>query len=98
MLTQIAREERSHVYFSWALVTWLLQRDRPHVEAALREALASLARYPRPTAVSADKQQCVAQADPDALRRHGRLPDARWAELGRPPTPHHPAHHSPAGR
>jgi hypothetical protein len=21
------------------------------------------------------------EADPDALRRHGRLPDARWAEL-----------------
>lgn len=81
VLAQIAREERSHAEFSWALVTWLLQRDRPYVEAALRDALAKLARYPRPTAVSADKQERVARADPDALRRHGRLPDARWAAL-----------------
>lgn len=81
VLEQIAAEERSHAEFSWALVAWLLQRDRPHVEAALREALAGLARYPRPTAVSADKRALVAAADPAALLRHGRLPDARWAEI-----------------
>jgi len=81
VLAQIAAEERSHAEFSWALVTWLLQRDRPHVEAALRDALAALARYPRPTAVSADKRARVERADPQALRRHGRLPDARWAEI-----------------
>jgi len=81
VLEQIAAEERSHAEFSWALVAWLLQRDRPHVEAALREALAALSRYPRPTAVSDDKRALVAAADPGALLRHGRLPDARWAEI-----------------
>ncbi len=81
VLEQIAVEERSHAEFSWALVAFLLERDRPHVEAPLRRALAELAAYPRPTAVGADKLALVAAADPEALRRHGRLPDARWAAL-----------------
>lgn len=81
VLEQIAREERSHAEFSWALVGWLLERDRRHVEEPLRRALAGLAAYPRPTAVSGDKLRLVAAADPDALRRHGRLPDERWAAL-----------------
>jgi hypothetical protein len=81
VLEQIAREERSHAEFSWALLEWLLRRDRPHVEAALTTALAALADYPRPTAVSAERRGLVAAADPALLLAHGRLPDARWGEI-----------------
>jgi hypothetical protein len=81
VLERIAREERSHAEFSWALLTWLLERDRGAVETAVRRALASLATYARPTAVSADKADLVARADAALLRRHGRLPDERWAAL-----------------
>jgi hypothetical protein len=81
LLEQIAREERSHADFSWALVEWLVLRDGPRVVPAIAKAVERLEAYPRPTAVSADKQALVAQADPQVLRRHGRLPDARWAAL-----------------
>jgi hypothetical protein len=79
VLAQIAREERSHADFSWALLAWLLERHEATVAPAIARALAMLDRYPRPTAVSADKMALVAGADPALLRRHGRIPDAEWA-------------------
>jgi hypothetical protein len=81
VLERIAREERTHADFSWALVAWLLQRDRARVQPALEKALANLERYRRPTAVSWDKRALVARADHRSLRAHGRLPDVRWGEL-----------------
>ncbi|MET0402944.1 MAG: hypothetical protein ABW123_11100, partial [Cystobacter sp.] len=79
VLEQIAREERSHAEFSWAMLEWLLEREPTGVRAAIEAALLKLDRYPRPTAVSSDKRALVSRADPAALRRHGRLPDAQWA-------------------
>lgn len=81
VLEQIAREERSHAEFSWAVVEWLLQRDPAAAGKALDAALAALQSYPRPTAVSGDKRALVAKADIAALRRNGRLQDAEWAEI-----------------
>jgi hypothetical protein len=81
VLERIAREERTHADFSWALVAWLLERDRARVQPTLERALASLERYRRPTAVSWDKRALVERADPAALRAHGRLPDERWSDL-----------------
>lgn len=81
LLARIAKEERSHADFSWALLEWLLERDRNGVELAIRKALVELDRYPRPTAVSRDKAEIVARADSSLLHRHGRLPDERWAEI-----------------
>lgn len=81
VLELIAREERTHADFSWAVVAWLLERDFAAVAPALEAGLAQLATYPRPTAVAADKVALVAAADAGALLRHGRLPDAEWAAL-----------------
>ena len=81
VLLRIAREERSHAEFSWALVEWLLASARDTVGPALEGALARLPDYARPTAVSWRKRSLVARADPAQLRRHGRLPDERWGEL-----------------
>ena len=81
VLETIAREERTHAGFSWAVVEWLLSRDAGVVGAALRKTLATLDAYPRPTAVGRDKLALVAKASPQALLKHGRLPDERWAEL-----------------
>lgn len=81
VLEQIAREERSHAEFSWALLEWLLERDPQKVRRAIEKSLHNLEKYPRPTAVSTDKLALVAHADEAVLRRHGRLPDARWGAL-----------------
>lgn len=81
VLEQIAREERSHADFSWALVTWLLERHPAAVRPAVDAELSRLEAVRRPTAVSSEKAALVAQADAAALRRHGRLPDAEWARL-----------------
>lgn len=81
VLERVAREERSHADFSWALLEWLLERDPKGVTEAIERALASLDRYPRPTAVSRANQALVAAADAAAMRRHGRLPDAEWGAL-----------------
>lgn len=81
VLELIAREERTHADFSWAVVEWLLRHDFHTVAPALERALAKLDAYPRPTAVSSDKLELVRAADPAALRRHGRLPDEEWARL-----------------
>lgn len=79
VLEQIAREERNHAEFSWALVAWVLERDEGRARAAITCALAELEEYPRPTAVSHDKQELVARADGAVLRTHGRLRDDEWA-------------------
>ena len=81
VLETIAREERGHADLSWAVVTWLVERHRATVAAPLATAARDLETYPRPTAVSADKRELVARASEPALRRHGRLPDARWAAI-----------------
>lgn len=81
VLERIAREERSHADFSWALLEWLARRDGARVVPVVAAALTELERYPRPTAVSWDKQALVSRANPGVLKAHGRLPDARWAEL-----------------
>jgi hypothetical protein len=81
VLERIAVEERSHAEFSWAVVAWLLETHRERVAPALEKALAALADYPRPTAVSWDKRALVDAADANALRAHGRLPDERWGAL-----------------
>ncbi len=81
VLQTIAIEERSHAEFSWAVLEWLLDEHGDRVRPALQAALAKLHAYRRPTAVAWDKKRLVAAADPQRLREHGRLPDARWAEL-----------------
>ncbi|MFT3836597.1 MAG: hypothetical protein QM723_06345 [Myxococcaceae bacterium] len=80
VLERIAREERSHAELSWAIFEWALKSGGEPVREAARQALADLEQYARPTAVSADKQSSVAKADVAALRRHGRISDAEWAE------------------
>lgn len=81
VLELIAREERSHADFSWAVVEFLLQRDRQVVDGPLRRALTELEAYPRPTAVSRAALKLVAKADVNTLRAHGRLGDDEWATL-----------------
>lgn len=81
VLLRIAREERSHADFSWAVIGWLLESAGDTVNPALERALARLPAYARPTAVSWRKRSLVARADPAHLRRHGRLADERWGEL-----------------
>jgi len=81
VLEQIAREERTHADFSWAVIEWLLDRHREVVDPAIEAALAKLDRYPRPTAVSEDKLALVRLASPERLRAHGRLPDQTWGAL-----------------
>jgi hypothetical protein len=74
---------RSHAELSWAIVRWVVEHAPGSAGPALERALPKLDRYRRPTAVSAAKLALVARADAAALRKHGRLPDARWAELWR---------------
>ncbi len=81
VLEQIAVEERSHADLSWAILEWLLAHHRDRVAPALEQGLAALEAYPRPTAVGRDKVTAVGRADPQQMLAHGRLPDARWAEL-----------------
>jgi hypothetical protein len=81
VLEIIAREERTHADFSWALLTWLLERSPDTVQPAIEKALADLHHYRRPTAVSKHKRPLVALANPEQLIKHGRLTDERWGEL-----------------
>ena len=80
VLERIAREERSHADFSWAVLDWLLAGHRQVVEKSIRTTLEGLKNYPRPTAVAADKLKLVAGANADTLREHGRLPDFEWGQ------------------
>jgi hypothetical protein len=81
VLEQIAREERSHAEFSWAVLQWLVSHAGDAVRPALADRLRRLEEIRRPTAVSWQKLRLVAAADPAQLRRHGRIPDGRWGEL-----------------
>jgi hypothetical protein len=81
VLQRIAVEERAHAELSWSILSWCLERGGLPVRERIARERNSLARIARPTAVSADKQALVARADPALLRAHGRLPDARWAEV-----------------
>lgn len=81
VLDRIAREERSHAEFSWALLAWLVERSPTTVRPAVEKAAFDLVRCPRPTAVSAANRALFAKADTELLLRHGRIPDTRWAEL-----------------
>jgi hypothetical protein len=83
VLLQIAAEERSHAELSWAILRWTLQRGSSRVAPALERALAELPAYRRPTAVSARLRGLDSRADPAGMRRHGRLPDERWAAAWR---------------
>jgi len=80
VLERIAVEERAHAELSWAIVAWLLATSPAVVARPLATAAARLERYPRPTAVAAAARPLVAAAEPHALRAHGRLPDAAWAD------------------
>lgn len=80
VLEQIAVEERSHAAFSLQIVQWIAATYPERAQAAIRRALHDLESYARPTAVSHDKQALIERADAAALRRHGRLQDAEWAE------------------
>lgn len=81
VLEQIAREERSHAELSWSILGWALARGGAPVRERCARELSALAAIERPTAVSAEKRALVERADPELLRAHGRLPDARWAAL-----------------
>jgi hypothetical protein len=83
VLEQIAREERSHAEFSWAVLAWALERGPQAVGAAVERAAAALDQVRRPRAVGAKHWLLVVQADAQALLRHGRIPDARLALLWR---------------
>jgi hypothetical protein len=80
VLERIAREERSHAEFSWAVLDWALA-CHPDVRLGVEAALAALHRYPRPTAVSGEVLPLVRRADESLLRKHGRLPDSAWARI-----------------
>lgn len=80
-LRAIAVEERSHAELSWSILAWCLDRGGAPVRERCARELEALAAVDRPTAVSEEKRALVERADPKALRAHGRLPDARWAEL-----------------
>jgi hypothetical protein len=81
VLEQIAREERSHAEFSWAVLAWTMERDPARVGRVVADRLANIGAIRRPTAVSWNKLRLVAAADPGELLRHGRIPDERWGEL-----------------
>lgn len=80
VLERIAREERSHADFSWALLDWLLLTHRERITPALLEACDELERVQRPTNATPEKQQLIERADALQLRRHGRLEDHEWAD------------------
>jgi hypothetical protein len=83
VLARIAREERSHADFSWALLTWLLARGDNRVTRAVAKAATELAAVRRPTAMSASAGPLAEYADPASMRAHGRVPDFMWAQLWR---------------
>jgi hypothetical protein len=81
VLGRIAREERSHAGFSWDVLQWLIARGDDRVLRGVAKAIEGLNAVRRPTAVSSANASLVARADPAAMRRHGRIPDAEWATL-----------------
>ena len=81
VLQQIAREERSHAEFSWAVLAWTLERSPAPVRAAVAKSQRALDAIARPRAVSRALWLSVARADAASLRRHGRIPDQQLVPL-----------------
>ena len=81
VLERIAREERSHAEFSWALLAWLGARGGAKVARAVGGAVDELDAVARPTAVAHDKLELAARADAAKMRAHGRVDDAEWAAM-----------------
>jgi hypothetical protein len=81
VLEQIAREEASHAALSWALLEWALTRAPETGRRALLVAEQQLRQVKRPVAVSDHLAQVVGRADPEQLRRHGRVPDVQLGTL-----------------
>jgi len=81
VLEQLAREERSHAEFSWAVLAWLLEHDATRVRPVVASALEELAACSRPHAVSGPTLRLVAAADEALLRVHGRIGDDHWNRI-----------------
>jgi hypothetical protein len=81
VLEQIAREERSHAEFSWAVLAWTLERSPATVADAVARSAQALGALSRPRAVGAALWFTVGRADADLLLRHGRIADERLAGL-----------------
>ena len=80
-LEQIAREEKSHTAFSWALLNWLLQQHPAKVKVIIQNAYHDLQSHRRPTALNQEQKKLVQKANPELLIKHGRLPDEQWQEV-----------------
>ncbi len=80
-LEQIAREEKSHAAFSWALLEWLLEQHPTKVKPLIQNAYDNLETYSRPHAVSRDQKHLVEKANPELLIKHGRLSDEQWQKV-----------------
>ena len=80
-LEKIAREERSHADFSWAVLDWLLMTHPGVVVPVLAKGIEMVRGLPRPVAVVPDKARLVAEADVAELRSHGRIADTEWAVM-----------------
>ncbi|NDF11660.1 MAG: hypothetical protein EB060_02450 [Proteobacteria bacterium] len=81
VLEQIAREERGHAAFSWAVLEYLYERNPEKVRPAIETSLREIDSYRRPTAFSWEKKRLVEKADPELMLKHGRLPDEEWAKM-----------------
>jgi hypothetical protein len=81
VLQQIAREERSHAEFSWAVLAWTLERSPGPVRSAVARSQRALAAIARPRAVGPALWFMVARADAQSLLRHGRIPDRQLVPL-----------------
>lgn len=75
-LAQIAKEEKSHADFSWALLKWLRKQNPQAVEAIIQNGIKEFPSRSRPKAPSRNKG-----ADPQLLMQHGKLPDGEWQEV-----------------
>ena len=81
LIRQIAREERSHAELSWRILQFCHQQSPQEVADAVLVEMEKLAVAARPTATSSELLPLVLQADQQALRDYGRLPDAQFDAL-----------------
>ncbi len=89
VLQKIAREERTHADFSWAVLDWLLARHRAPVTPAIERTLAKLRDYPRPTAVAHDKRALLARGIKMPCARTEDCPMRSGASSGMRAWPRH---------
>lgn len=80
-LTQISLEEQSHAAFSWEMLTWLCQARPTEMKDLIQNALVELKNYPQPTPYRKEIRSLVAKADPELLRKHGRVPEEEWQKV-----------------